>query len=222
MDSPARHPDCTACPLHVQCKSTCIPAVWYGREKRNWPTSRLDPDHERALYIIGEAPGWNEDQKGEPWIGQAGRILKELYISYFKLDEQVDVFLSNAVRCRPPGNKNPTKTQLKMCQGFYLADIVYLQKLYDQVIILCCGAPATQSVLSMSLRKSFRRQSDFSDFRALTAPTPKSIVRVGEVVGPYLDDPTLPPFPRPCPVFTTYHPAAVGRDKNKGLLSMPT
>jgi uracil-DNA glycosylase family 4 len=169
------------------------------------------------LYLIGEAPGYNEDQKGVPWVGKAGRILQTLYLDYFWLPDKVDVFLSNAVRCRPPGNKKPTKSQLKACQGFYLADIVYLQKLYDQVIVLCCGAPAVQSVLGMSLKKSFTRQGGLTDFRALTAPTPKSIVRVGEVVGPYLDDPTLPPFPRPCPVFTTYHPAAVGRDKNKGL-----
>lgn len=211
----ANDPTCTACPLHAQCKTTCIPAVWYGRE-REWPQSRLCPDHERALYVIGEAPGYKEDLKGEPWIGQAGNILKTLYLNYFKFPDKVDVFLSNAVRCRPPGNKTPSKTQLKMCQGFYLADIVYLQKLYDQVIVLCCGAPAVQSVLSVSLKKSFSRQGDFTDFGALTAPTPKSIIRVGEVVGPYLDDPTLPPFPRPCPVFTTFHPTAIGRDKNKG------
>ncbi len=211
----ASDPNCTACSLHSTCKTVCIPAVWYGND--DWPESRGDCHHDKALYIIGESPGWNEDQKGVPWIGQAGKILKALYIDYFKLSDKVDIFLSNAIRCHPPGNKNPSKTQLKMCQGFYLADIVHLQKIYDQVVVLCCGAPATKSVLGMSLKKSFSRQSDFTDFRALTAPTPKSIIRVGEVVGPYLDDPTLPPFPRPCSVFTTYHPAAVGRDKNKGL-----
>lgn len=220
----ASDPSCTACSLHATCKTVCIPAVWYGHEKGAWPSYYTGSDrpkghfttHTRALYIIGESPGWNEDQKGVPWIGQAGKILKALYIDYFKLSEKVDIFLSNAIRCHPPGNKDPSKTQLKMCQGFYLADIVHLQKIYDQVIVLCCGAPATKSVLGMSLKKSFSRQSDFTDFRSLTAPTPKSIIRVGEVVGPYLDDPTLPPFPRPCSVFTTYHPAAVGRDKNKG------
>lgn len=211
----ASDPSCTACSLHSTCKTVCIPAVWYGGGK-NWPRKSGDGHHDRALYIIGESPGWNEDQKGVPWIGQAGKILKALYIDYFKLSDQVDIFLSNAIRCHPPGNKNPTQTQLKMCQGFYLADIVHLQKIYDQVIVLCCGAPATQSVLGLSLKKSFSRQSDFTDFRALTSPTPKSIIRLGEVVGPYLDDPILPPFPSPCAVFTTYHPAAVGRDKNKG------
>ena len=213
----ASDPNCTACSLHSTCKTVCISAVWYGQDRGAWPSSKSDVKHDRALYIIGESPGWNEDQKGVPWIGQAGKILKSLYIDYFKLSDKVDIFLSNAIRCHPPGNKNPSKTQLKMCQGFYLADIVHLQKIYDQVVVLCCGAPATKSVLGMSLKKSFSRQSDFTDFRALTAPTPKSIIRVGEVVGPYLDDPTLPPFPRPCSVFTTYHPAAVGRDKNKGL-----
>lgn len=208
-------PDCHACPLHSQCVTVCIPATRYPIDLP-WPQSKEDRHHSKALYVIGEAPGYNEDKEGQAWIGKAGNVLKSAYISYFKFQDQVDVFLSNAVRCRPLGNKDPNKTQLKQCQGFYLADIVRLQEIYDQVIVLCCGAPATKSVLSMSLKKAFARQGNFSDFRALTAPTPKSIIRLGEVVGPFLSNPTLPPFPSPCPVFVTYHPAALMRDKNKG------
>lgn len=213
-------PTCTACPLHLQCKTVCVPATWLG-QGLDWPEESGQTIYDRALYIVGEAPGYNEDQEGKPWVGQAGRILKKLYLEYFGLPDQVDIFLSNAVRCRPTNNKTPNKSQLKACQGFYLADIVMLQKLYDEVVVLCCGAPAVQSVLGMSLKKSFTRQGNPADFRTLTAPTPKSIVLVGEIVGPYLSSPTLPPFPRPCPVFTTYHPAAVGRDKAKGLLIAP-
>lgn len=208
-------PGCHACPLHLQCQTVCIAAVRYPNDVR-WPQDRTYYHHGKALYVIGEAPGYNEDKEGQAWVGKAGKVLKTAYIDYFKFPDQVDVFLSNAVRCRPLGNKTPNTTQLKQCQGFYLADIVNLQKIYDQVIVLCCGAAATKSVLAMSLKKAFSRQGNLSDFRALTAPTPKSIIRVGEVVGPFLSNPTLPPFPSPCPVFVTYHPAALMRDKNKG------
>ena len=215
MSSGVYDPNCHACLLHSQCQTVCIAATRYPPDL-SWPRFPRDRHHSKALYVIGEAPGYNEDKEGQAWIGQAGKVLKSVYIDYFKFTDQVDVYLSNAVRCRPLGNKTPNKTQLKQCQGFYLADIVNLQKIYDQVIVLCCGAPAAKSVLNMSMKKAFARQGCFSDFRALTAPTPKSIIRVGEVVGPYLDSPTLPPFPRPCPVFVTYHPAALMRNKNKG------
>ncbi len=213
LDIAACDPGCTACPLHDGCKTTCIPATWYGRGL-NWPSSMMDIEHSRALYVIGTSPGtWNTN---EAWIGKIGNLFKKVYIDFFRLREKVDVFLSNTVRCAISGHQKPNKTQMKACQGFYLADIIYLQDFYDQVIILCCGAPATQSVLMMSLKKSFSRQGDTTDFRALTAPTPKAIIRVGEIVGPYLSDPTLPPFPRPCPVFTTYHPSALKIDANHG------
>jgi len=219
MTCAVHDPSCKACPLHLSCKTVCIPAVHYP-DVEPWPWDK--PDQKRALYVIGEAPGYNEDLEGSPWVGKAGKLLKKAYIDHFKFTDHVDVYLSNAVRCRPYQNVNPSKTQLKACQGFYLADIINLQKVYDEVIVLCVGAPAVQSVLNTSLKKSFSRQGDTTDFRALTACSTKStanmkwIIRVGDVVGPHLDDPTHPPFPRPCPTFTTYHPAALLRDKNKG------
>jgi len=168
------------------------------------------------MFIIGEAPGYTEDMQGLPWVGKAGGLLRKAYIEHFQFPEEVDVYLSNAVKCRPPKNKTPNLTQLKACQGYYLADILHLQKCYEEVIVLATGATSCKSILGVSLKKSLNQQGEHTDFRALTARTPKSITALGEIVGPYLTNPAAPPFPTPCRVFTTYHPAALLRDPNKG------
>ncbi len=211
---PCRDAQCQACPLWTQCITVCLPSTRYGCLP--WPDSHANVGHSRCLFIIGEAPGYNEDLEGQPWVGKAGGLLKKAYIEHFKFDKDVDIFLSNAVRCRPLGNKTPNKTQLKACQGFYLADIIVLQRHYDEVIVLAVGAPAVMSILGTSLKKSFSRQGDFTDFRALTASTPKSLIRLGDVVGQYLASPVSAPFPKSCRVFTTYHPVGWMRDPNKG------
>jgi uracil-DNA glycosylase family 4 len=217
--APVRCPDCRGCGLWEGVHTVCVPsASVYGEE--SWPASYVAEEEKiRALFIIGEAPGYNEDIQGIPFIGKAGNTLRRLYIDHYHFSDMTDVYLSNAVRCRPPGNRNPTAGQLKACQGFYLADILNLQRLYKEVIILCVGATATESVLGMSLKQSLARQGDLADFRALTSGkgSTKTLVRVGEIVGPYLDSPTDPPFPAPCRVFTTYHPSAINRDPNRGL-----
>lgn len=211
--APIRCPDCRGCGLWEGVHTVCVPSV---PVEGPWPTSCAN---DRALIILGEAPGYNEDIRGIPFIGKAGKTLRRLYIDHYQFSNVVDVYLSNAVRCRPPKNRTPTTGQLKACQGFYLADILNLQRLYEEVIVLCVGATATESVLGLSLKQSLTRQGELADFRALTSGkgSTKALVRVGEIVGPCLDSPVDPPFPAPCRVFTTYHPAAVNRNPNKGL-----
>ena len=67
-----------------------------------------NPDAE--IYFLGEAPGYWEDQKGRPFVGQAGKLLDELIESIgFKRD---DVYISNVVRFRPPENRDPTDSEI--------------------------------------------------------------------------------------------------------------
>lgn len=191
----ARDRTCTKCPLHEGVNEICIPTTLYGGVR----------NHKRALLIVGEAPGLTEDKKGQPFVGAAGYTLKRLYIDYFKLHLLADVWLGNAVRCHPPGNKTPTKTQLKSCQGFLLADIARLQREYDEVLVLCVGAPAVASVIGGSLRQSFHRQGDFSDFRKLIKGQEKYLkLFEGD-------------YPEPVRVFSTYHPSYLNRDPSMGL-----
>lgn len=68
------------------------------------------------IMFIGEAPGYWEDQKGRPFVGQAGRLLEQLLAS---IDlARKDVFIGNLVHWRPPGNRDPTPPEIKFCQGF--------------------------------------------------------------------------------------------------------
>lgn len=65
------------------------------------------------IFFIGEAPGFNEDQQGRPFVGAAGRLLNEMLAAIGLRRE--DVFISNVVRCRPPENRDPRPDELAAC-----------------------------------------------------------------------------------------------------------
>ncbi|KKN68061.1 hypothetical protein LCGC14_0455150 [marine sediment metagenome] len=196
-----RDKTCTRCNLHEECKTVCIPTTLHGLERKFCP--RLDRPwssvrkQSRAVLIVGEAPGGVEDQKDQPFVGPSGHVLRKLYIDFFKLDEKADVYCGNAVRCRPPGNRTPNKTQLKACYAFLLADVMRLQQEYDEVLILAVGGPAARTVWGTSLKQAFMRQGDFTDWHNLVKD--------------------LDLVPAPCRVFATYHPAFIQREPSSGL-----
>jgi uracil-DNA glycosylase len=68
------------------------------------------------IMFIGEAPGWNEDQQGLPFIGASGQFLNELLAS-IGLDRGT-VFITNVVKCRPPGNRDPLPDEIAACQPY--------------------------------------------------------------------------------------------------------
>ncbi len=71
--------------------------------------------HARAMFI-GEGPGWHEDQQGRPFVGNAGKFLNELLeLGGLKRD---DVFITNVVKCRPPGNRDPMPDEMAACAPY--------------------------------------------------------------------------------------------------------
>lgn len=76
-------------------------------------------DCRARIIFIGEAPGKDEDLKGEPFVGRAGRLLDEA-LSEAGVSRK-DVFISNLVKCRPPDNRRPRKDELSTCTSLYLA-----------------------------------------------------------------------------------------------------
>jgi DNA polymerase len=66
------------------------------------------------IVFIGEAPGWNEDQQGRPFVGAAGQFLEELIHSIGMTRQQV--YICNVIKCRPPENRDPLPTEIKACQ----------------------------------------------------------------------------------------------------------
>ncbi len=71
--------------------------------------------HARVMFI-GEGPGWHEDQQGRPFVGNAGKFLNEL-LAKAGLERQ-DVFITNVVKCRPPGNRDPLPDEIAACSNY--------------------------------------------------------------------------------------------------------
>ena len=90
--------------------------------------------HLARIMFIGEAPGENEDKEGRPFIGKAGLILEEM-LTRIGIDRK-DVFITNTLKCRPPGNDNPTPIQTETCKPFLAAQI----DIIDPELIIPMGA----------------------------------------------------------------------------------
>lgn len=78
-------------------------------------------DPHARLMFVGEAPGRNEDLKGEPFVGAAGQLLDELLASIGLTRAQV--YIANVLKCRPPGNRDPQAAEIETCTPFLAAQI---------------------------------------------------------------------------------------------------
>lgn len=94
-----------------------------------------------GLVVIGEGPGADEDQQGKPFVGRAGQLLTKMLESVqISRDE---VYITNTVKCRPPGNRNPEGDELAACAPFLAAQLGVIQP----KVILALGSVATQALL---------------------------------------------------------------------------
>ncbi|TCP12624.1 DNA polymerase [Crenobacter luteus] len=101
---------------------------------------------ERArLMIVGEAPGAHEDEQGQPFVGRAGQLLENM-LAAIGLDSDADVFITNVLKCRPPGNRNPAPDEIAACQHYLWAQIAHVQP----DLILALGRFAAQTLLETS------------------------------------------------------------------------
>ena len=94
------------------------------------------------LVFCGEAPGADEDRQGEPFVGRAGKLLTDIIQKGMKLRRD-DVYILNILRCRPPGNRNPSPDEAANCRE-------YLDRTLEVIrpeFICCLGAVAAQNLL---------------------------------------------------------------------------
>lgn len=120
--------DCKKCPL------------WETRSKLVFGTGNPEAD----IVVIGEAPGAEEDKKGEPFVGAAGKLLTKI-LAAINL-ERDDVYICNIVKSRPPGNRTPEQSEVDAC-------IPYLYKQLDLIrprFVLALGLTAAKSLLNTS------------------------------------------------------------------------
>lgn len=96
------------------------------------------------LLLIGEAPGAEEDAQGEPFVGRAGRLLEQL-LAEAGLDSRRDLYIANVIKCRPPGNRKPSRTELAACRPWLDQQIALIQ---PELIVLL-GATALEALLGI-------------------------------------------------------------------------
>ena len=121
---------CTACSL---CRSRTHTVFGVGSRTAPW-------------LIVGEAPGAEEDARGEPFVGQAGRLLDNMLAAVGRsraADAAQPVFIANVLKCRPPNNRNPQPEEVAACEPFLLRQIELLRPR----LVLVMGRFAAQSVL---------------------------------------------------------------------------
>ena len=93
------------------------------------------------VMVIGEGPGANEDRQGEPFVGRAGRLLNAMLLALGLAREEV--FITNTVKCRPPGNRDPEPAETERCGPFLDRQI----ELVEPRVILAVGRVAAQIIL---------------------------------------------------------------------------
>src|SRR6478752_5425884 len=93
------------------------------------------------LMFVGEAPGEDEDKKGEPFVGRAGQLLTKIIESIGLTREQV--YIANVIKCRPPGNRNPEPDEVTACEPFLFRQIDVIKP----KVIVALGKFAAQTLL---------------------------------------------------------------------------
>ncbi|MCC7059450.1 MAG: uracil-DNA glycosylase [Burkholderiaceae bacterium] len=99
-------------------------------------------DPQAGWMLIGEAPGAEEDRRGEPFVGNAGRLLDAM-LAALGLSREKGVFIANTLKCRPPGNRDPLPEELQRCQPFLQRQIALIA---PRVIVLL-GRVAAHALL---------------------------------------------------------------------------
>src|SRR5690242_17787607 len=94
-----------------------------------------------SIMFVGEAPGFNEDQKGEPFVGAAGKLLNDLLTSANLSRDQI--YIANVIKCRPPNNRDPEPDEVETCKPFLLQQIEMIQP----KLVCTLGNWATQTIL---------------------------------------------------------------------------
>ena len=117
---------CRACAL---CKGRTNTVFGVGDQHADW-------------MIIGEAPGQEEDRLGEPFVGQAGKLLDSM-LAALEITRSARVYIANALKCRPPANRNPEPLEVAQCAPHLVRQI----ELVAPKVILLMGRFAVQSIL---------------------------------------------------------------------------
>ncbi|WP_286894302.1 uracil-DNA glycosylase [Achromobacter sp. UBA2119] len=117
---------CAACGL---CKGRRHAVVGQGAQPTRW-------------LVVGEAPGEQEDRQGQPFVGRSGQLLDAM-LAAVGMSRERDVFITNVIKCRPPGNRNPKPEEIAACSPYLMRQIALLKP--ERILVL--GRFAAQTLL---------------------------------------------------------------------------
>ena len=117
--------ECTKCELHKS-RTNAVPG---------------EGPYDAKSMFVGEGPGQNEDEQGRPFVGAAGKFLTELLESIGL--KRSDVFITNIVKCRPPNNRAPRKSEIEACNPYLQSQI----RLINPRILCALGTPAINTLI---------------------------------------------------------------------------
>jgi uracil-DNA glycosylase len=121
--------ECTRCPLHAQ-----------GRKQIVFGVGNVNAD----IMFVGEGPGADEDEQGEPFVGRAGQLLNNMIHAMGIRRE--DVYIANVVKCRPPQNRTPEREECDTCSPFLMRQISVIRP----KILVALGAVAAKNLLGVN------------------------------------------------------------------------
>ncbi|MDR0701897.1 MAG: uracil-DNA glycosylase [Azoarcus sp.] len=113
-------------------------------------------DHNARWMFVGEGPGAEEDRRGEPFVGQAGKLLDRM-LAAIGLERGKDVYIANAVKCRPPFNRTPEAAEIAACLPFLDRQIALIQPR----LLIALGRPAAQALLGREISIAAARGKRF-------------------------------------------------------------
>ena len=150
--------DCTACEL---CKTRKQAVLGVGDVAADW-------------LFVGEGPGADEDEKGEPFVGQAGKLLDAM-LAAIDLKRGNSVYIANAVKCRPPNNRTPEPGETAACWPFLARQIELIQP----KLIVTLGKPAAQTLLQKEVKIAAERGKvhDFAGMPLIVTYHPAYLLR---------------------------------------------
>jgi len=159
---------CSRCGLFQNARSPRMPVSGLGR---------------KAILIVAEAPGEDEDEAGTQLVGKAGKLLEE-ELAKLDINMRKDCWLTNSVNCHPPKNRTPTNTEVESCRPMLLSAIAE----HKPTIVLLLGNAAIQSYLGTRVKKDLRGINRWRGF-------------------------AIPDRVNKCWVLPTYHPSFIMRQE---------
>lgn len=120
-------------------------------------------DRQAKLMVVGEAPGYHEDQQGEPFVGRAGQLLTAILHAFHLQREQI--YIANVLKCRPPNNRDPAIEEVVKCTPYLERQV----ELLNPNLIIAVGRYAAHFLLETNISLS-RLRGKIHQFRQTTIP----------------------------------------------------